>query len=220
MSIIKVLIADDHQVVAESLGILLDIIEGIEVVGIVNNGWQALSFLEVNPADVLLADLQMPLLNGIDTTLKIRERFPHVKVLMLTMSEEAALIKEAIHVGVDGYVVKKADKHELALAIKTVMEGTKYFSNPVLAKLAEIPNANTHNGKEQPSEIGILSKREIEILRMIVQGQPNQAIADDLNLAVTTVETHRRNILKKVGVNSALGLMKYAIKHQLLTENA
>ena len=220
MSAIKILIADDHQVVAESLGILLDTLPHIEVLGTANNGWQVLSFLEVNQVNVVLADLHMPLLNGIDTTLKIRERFPHIKVLMLTMSEESGLIKEAIQAGVDGYVVKKADKHELALAISTVMEGKKYFSNPVLAKLAEIPNANTHNGKEQPSEIGILSKREIEILRMIVQEQSNADIADGLNLALSTVETHRRNILKKVGVNSALGLMKYAIKHQLLTENA
>ncbi|MFN8357972.1 MAG: response regulator transcription factor [Spirosomataceae bacterium] len=214
----KILIADDHQVVAESLGILLETIPNLEVIGIVNNGWQVLSFLEANSTDVVLADLHMPLLNGIDTTLRLKEKFPQVKVLMLTMSEESDLIKEAIRVGVDGYVVKKADKQELAQAIREVMDGKKYFSNPVLAKLAELPNPNTHNGKEHPSEIGVLSKREIEILRLIVQEKSNAEIADYLNLALTTIETHRSNILKKVGVRSALGLLKYALKHQLLTE--
>lgn len=219
MPAIKILLADDHAVVAESLGILLDTLANVEVVGTVHNGWQVLTFLEVNEVNILIADLHMPLLNGIDTAIRVRERFPKVKILMLTMSEDAQLIREAVQAGVDGYVMKRAEKKELDTAIRTVMAGQRHFSEAVLARLAEIPNDNNPSGKATLQDITPLTKREIGILRMIVQERSNQEIADQLCLALSTVETHRKNILKKVGVSNALGLLKYAIKHQLLSEN-
>lgn len=216
MTTIKILIADDHNIVAESLSILIDTMDGMEVLGTASNGWQVLTFLENNAVDLVMIDLHMPLLNGIETTIKIREKYPKVKVLMLTMSEDATLIKDALQAGVNGYVMKRAEKAELAKAINLVASGQRYFSDAVVFKLAEMPNPKTTTGKDSPEENVPLTSREVEILRMIVAEMTNTDIAKKLYIAPKTVETHRRNLMKKVGVTSALGLLKYAMKHHLI----
>lgn len=215
---VKILIADDHHVVADSLSMLLGSFESFEVVGIVNNGWQVLNFVEKCAVDIVLADLHMPLLNGNDMTARLREQHPLAKVIILTMSEEAVHIREALQAGVCGYVMKSADRAELIRAIQTVAEGENYFSEKIVRKLAEIPNLNNTNGKAAIDDTVPLTKRELEILRLIVEDLSNQAIADRLHLSVTTVETHRRNLLKKVGVSTAVGLMRWALKHKLIDE--
>lgn len=215
---VKILIADDHHVIAESLSMLLGTFESFEVVGAVNNGWQVLNFIEKNTIDIVLADLHMPLLNGNDMTVRLREQYPLVKVIILTMSEEAAHIREAVQAGVCGYVMKSAERAELIKAIQAVALGEKYFSEKIVRKLAEIPNLNNTNGKTAIDDIVPLTKRELEIMRLIAEDLSNQAIADRLHLSVTTVETHRRNLLKKVGVSSAVGLMRWALKHKLIDE--
>jgi DNA-binding NarL/FixJ family response regulator len=213
---IKVLIADDHVIVAESLSILIDTMQDIEVVGTVNNGWQILTFLETNDADVVLSDLHMPLMNGIEATLRVRERYPNVRVILLTMSEEPAVIKEALVAGVDGYIMKRAERKELELAIKTVAGGQKFYSDAVVMRLAQMPNPNTTNGKDNVAENISLTPREIEVMQLIIQDLSNNEIAERIFVSSTTVETHRRNLMKKVGVNSALGLMRWAIKSGFL----
>ncbi|MBA4853230.1 response regulator transcription factor [Emticicia sp. BO119] len=213
---IRVLIADDHIIVAESLGFLIDTMDGIEVVGIKNSGWQVLTFLEGSETDIVLIDYHMPLMNGIETTIRIREKYPNIKVMLLTMSEEPAIIKEALIAGAAGYIVKKIEKTELEIAIKTVASGKKYLSDEAVMKLAEIPNLNTPSGTEEVSVSIPITPREIEILKLIVQEFSNAEIAQKIYISPTTVETHRRNLMKKLGVNSALGLYKYAQKHGLI----
>lgn len=210
---IRVLIADDHVIVAESLSILIDTMDGIEVVGTANNGWQVLTFLETNEVHIVLTDLHMPLMNGIETTIRVREKYANVRVMLLTMSEEPAVIKEALVAGVDGYIMKRAERKELEQALKTVASGQKYFSEAVVMRLAQMPNQNTTNGKENIAENNALTPREIEIMRLIIQDLSNQEIAEKIFIGITTVETHRRNLMKKVGVNSALGLMRWAMKN-------
>lgn len=210
---IRVLIADDHVIVAESLSILIDTMDGIEVVGTVHNGWQVLTFLETNDVDVVLTDLHMPLMNGIETTIRVREKYPKVAVMLLTMSEEASVIKEALVAGVDGYIMKRAERKELERAIKTVASGQKFFSEAVVMRLAQMPNPNTPNGKDNVGENISLTPREIEVMQLVIQDLSNNEIAEKIFISPTTVETHRRNLMKKLGVNSALGLMRWAMKH-------
>ena len=213
---IRVLVADDHVIVAESLSILIDTMDGIEVVGTANNGWQVLTFLETNDADVVLTDLHMPLMNGIETTIRVREKYANVRVILLTMSEEPAVIKEALVAGVDGYIMKSAERKELENAIKTVASGQKFFSEAVIKRLAQMPNLNTVTGNDNVEENISLTPREIEVMQLVIQDLSNIEIAERIFIGVSTVETHRRNLMKKLGVNSALGLMKWAMKHGFL----
>jgi len=216
MSSIKILIADDHHLVAESLSMLLGTTEMFEILGVVNNGWQALSFIENNTVDVVLADIHMPLLNGLEMAIKLKEKSSSTAIIMLTMSEEAQHIREAIQAGVHGYVMKSAEKPELIKAIKTVFSGEKYFSEKIIRKLAEIQDIQSPNGKTRVEDILPLTKREIEILKLIVEDLSNIEIGEHLHISSTTVETHRRNLMKKVGVSTAIGLMRWGLKHGLV----
>ncbi|MCU0468152.1 MAG: response regulator transcription factor [Arcicella sp.] len=216
MPTIKILIADDHHLVAQSLSLLLETTEGFEIMGIVNNGWQALSFIENNKVDVLLADIHMPLLNGIEMAIKLQEKPQTPSILILTMSEEAQQIREAIQAGVHGYVMKSAEKPELIKAIKTVVSGERYFSEKIVKKLAEIQEVKSPNGKTRIEDVIPLTKREIEILRLVVEDLSNVEIGERLHISSTTVETHRRNLMKKVGVSTAIGLMRWGLRHGLV----
>jgi len=213
MQNIRILIADDHSIVAESLSILIDTMEDFEVVGTAKNGWEILSFLEINEVDVVLSDLYMPLMNGIETTIRMREKFPKVKMILLTMSEDAGVIKQALAAKVDGYVMKNIEKKELEVAIKKVVGGQRYFSEAVVMTLAEAPVISSLNA---PETTPALTARESEILLLILQELTNNDIASRIFISPTTVETHRRNLMKKLGINSVLGLMKYALKHDLI----
>lgn len=212
----RILIADDHPLVAESLSMLIETIEDVEVVGTVINGWQAIAFVESNPVDILLSDIHMPLLNGINMAMLLAEQHPTVKVIIVSMSEEASHIKEALQAGVHGYVMKSSERPELVRAIRAVVNNERYFSERIVRKLAELPNPNNTNGKEIISETVPLTKREVEVLRLIVEDLSNVEIGERLHVSSTTIETHRRNLMKKIGVSTAVGLMRWAIKHQLV----
>jgi len=216
MQKIKILIADDHLIVAESLGILINRIPDFEVVATVKNGQEALKYLDTHEVDLVLSDLHMPVMNGIETTIRIREKYPQVKTVLLTMSEDASIIKEALIAGIDGYIVKNIEKKELEAALRRVINGQKYFSEAVVMRLAEVPNEATPSGKDEIGEHIPLTPREIEIMQLIIQELTNAEIAEKIFISPTTVETHRRNLMKKLGVSSALALMKYALKHGLV----
>lgn len=218
MNLTKILIADDHQLVAESLAMMLETEPEFVIAGIVNNGWQALNFVEQNEVDVILTDYHMPLLNGKELTLKLREISPESRCIILTMSEEAEHIRECVQVGVYGYVMKSAERSELVKAIQQVAGGDKYFSERIVHKLAEIPDDNSPNGKSRVEDVSILTKRELEILQLITQDMTNVQMADHLNLSPTTVETHRRNLMKKLGISTAIGLMRWGLKNGVVTE--
>ncbi len=218
MNSTQVLIADDHHMVAESLKVLLEMIPGVEVCSIVNNGWQALSFVEKYPVDIVLADFFMPLLNGVDMAIRMKEKFPETKVMILTMSEDPAHIKDALIAGVDGYVMKKSGRSELEKAMKTVLAGEKYFGHDVVLTLSKMTDHNNANGKASLNDTKALTKREFEIVKLIIRECSNQEIAEKLFIHSTTVETHRRNIFRKLGVSSALGLMRWAMKHNFVEE--
>lgn len=215
-SSIRVLLTDDHEIILDSLSLLLSRIEGVEVIGTLNDSRQVVGFLQDNEADILLTDMDMPLLNGINLTLQVRQQFPQIKVLMLTVSEDADKIREAFRAGISGYVMKRAGKAELEKALKTLARGEKYFSESVMTQLMALPVDTIRPSDEAPAPITPLTDREIEIIKLVAQELSTNAIADKLFISPGTVETHRHNILRKLGVKNSIGIIKYAVKHGLL----
>ncbi|QHV97717.1 response regulator [Spirosoma endbachense] len=215
-SSIRVLLTDDHEIILDSLSLLLSRIEGVEVVGTLIDSRKVVDFLHVNDVDILLTDMDMPDLNGINLTLKVRQLFPNLKILMLTVSEDADNIREAFRAGISGYVMKKAGKAELEKALRTIARGEKYFSESVMTQLVALPVEPIRPTDEAPALLTPLTDREIEIIRLVAQELSTNAIADTLFISPGTVETHRHNILRKLGVKNSIGIIKYALKHGIL----
>jgi DNA-binding NarL/FixJ family response regulator len=209
----RILIADDHRIFAQSLEALLSANPDLEIVGIVSNGKLALQYLENRIVDVVVSDLQMPEMNGIELILHIRRRFPTIKVMILSMVEDAALIREAIQAGAAGFGSKNMDKDELERALQVVANGETYLSTSILRELTRTPAISRSD--EAASEISALSEREIAVLSLIAQELNTNEIAERLFVSVNTVETHRKNLFKKLGVKNAIGLIKFALRNGL-----
>ncbi len=218
MNPMRILIADDHEFILDSLEILLSSIVNYEVVGTYENGKELLKGLEIyENIDLVMSDYNMPEMNGIELTYQIRQRFPKVKVLLLTVSEDANTIQEAFQAGVSGYVMKKAGKAELEKAITTIASGQKYYSESVVFELLNrSKNIADLVGNSIKDELAILSEREIEIIILIAQELSTNEIAKKLFLSPATVETHRHNILKKLNLKNSIGLVKFAIRNRLI----
>lgn len=211
---IKIVIVDDHQMVLESLGLLLSTVTYAEVVATFNDSRLVGKYLENNPVDIVVSDLHLPYLSGIDLTLQIHKNYPHIKVLLLTMSEDKIHIKEAIKAGVHGYVLKKAKKEELEKALATIANGRKYYSEDVIEVL--IHTAEDDLNEAGPATILHLTGREIQILQLIAEEYSSHEIGTKLFISLTTVETHRRNLMQKLNVKNSVGLVKYAMRHGLI----
>lgn len=211
---VKVLLVDDHQIVLDSLSMLLSTCDEVQIVGNATSGARALTILELKEADILITDQRMPGMSGTDLCLQVRRRFPKVRIMMLSMAEDAAQIKEAIKAGVMGYVLKKADAAELIRAIRIVADGKKYFSEEVILELASAAGENLDDGR--PETISRLTSREMEVLCLIAKEFSTNEIAEKLFISVPTVETHRRNLFQKLEVKSAVGVALYAIRHNLI----
>lgn len=212
MSPIKILVVEDHRILLESLCLLLGTIDNIEIVGRAANGRDALQIVENEEVDLIMTDLGMPIMNGIELTIKARTVNPKIKILVLTASEDGNTIKEAIRSGAMGYVFKSAEREELEKAIITVVSGKKYYNDEALMKLADM-QASELAGEIPKVE---LTPREIEILKLIVQEKSGTVIAEQLFISPSTVETHRKNLFEKIGVNSTIGLVKYALKYGIV----
>jgi DNA-binding NarL/FixJ family response regulator len=212
----RVLLTDDHEMILDSLSLLLSRIEGVNVIGTLIDSRQVLDFLHAHPVDVLLTDMEMPYLNGIELTQAVRTQFPALPVLMLTVSDEADSIREAFRAGISGYVMKKAGKAELERALRTVARGEKYFSESVMTRLTALPAELTQPSPPPPAPVSPLTERELDIVRLIAQELSTNAIADALFISPGTVETHRHNILRKLGVKNSIGIIKYALRAGLV----
>jgi len=210
MKKIKVLLVDDHQIILDGIKSLLENADEIQVVATANDGNEALNTLKLITIDVILMDIDMPKLNGIDATRQIHEKYKDVRVIMLTMHNESAMIKNLIEIGAHGYLLKNSSKEELLDAIYKVAKGEKYFSSEVTMSLLNPEKSKT-------SDIQIdFTQREIEIIQLLADGHTNKEIGVKLFISHRTVDTHRTNILKKVGVNNVAGLISFAIKNGLV----
>ena len=208
--------ADDHQMFLESMSLLLNTIEGFELVTTAANGREVLRLLDLNDIDIVLCDLHMPLMGGVEVVLQVRQQFPALKVLILTMSDAAPDIRAALQAGAAGYLLKTSNKNELENAIVGIANGLSYFSNSVITSLAKTPmDGESYNQSVNDKNIA-LSDRELEILKLIVAENSSTQIAEKLFISFNTVETHRKHLYKKLGINTSLGLLKYALKHGLV----
>jgi DNA-binding NarL/FixJ family response regulator len=210
MKDIKVLLVDDHQIILDGIKSLLDNTPGINVVATANDGKEAINTLGILTVDVVLMDIDMPNLNGIDATQQIQRKFNEVKVIMLTMHSESTMIKQLIDIGASGYLLKNSNKEELLDAIQKVAKGEKYFSPEVTISLL-----NKKEDKTKKSTIDF-TKRELDVIKLLADGFTNKEIGDKLFISHRTVDTHRTNIMKKIGVNNVASLISYAIKNQLV----
>jgi DNA-binding NarL/FixJ family response regulator len=207
---IKILLADDHRVFIEGMRSLLKEVNGFEVVGEAENGKILVEKALALKPDVVLTDVQMPEMDGIEATRLIKKQWPEVKIIVLTMLNESMFIKKMLEAGASGYLIKTVDKDELINAIKKVATGEKYFAADVTSKLM-----NDFSAKPSTSTLDSLTKREKEILVLIAQGLTDKEIAEKVFLSALTVTTHRKNILSKLGLKNKVELTRFAMEHKL-----
>ena len=213
MNRIKVLLTDDHQIILDGLQSLLKNAAEITVIAEANNGREALRMLELLQTDVVLMDIDMPVMNGIEALKEIRRRFPKVKVIILSMHSETGMIRSLMDLGAQGYLLKSCSQEELFTAIRKVARGQSFFSPDVTLSLLR------HDGGERTIKEArneLLTDRESEILKLIVAGFSNKEIGEKLFISHRTVDTHRTNIMKKLNVSNIAGLISYAIRHGMV----
>jgi two-component system response regulator NreC len=209
----RVLITDDHAIVRTGLRTLLTADPSMELVGEASGGHEAIQLVEQTLPDVLLLDLSMPDLDGIEVTRAVKSRFPQLRILVLTIHEDQGLLREAIRAGASGYILKRAAESELISAIHVLMRGDMYVDPAMMRDLlgeAVAPVSNAEAVVEQ------LTPRELEVLKYIVQGYTNRQIGEELNISIRTVEGHRANLSGKLGLHSRVDLVRYAREHGLI----
>lgn len=205
----KLLIVDDHLIFLESLSLLIESMPEFELVNTAINGKEALIKLQESEVDILLCDYMMPHMDGVELIFRMKENFPNVKILMLTGNEDITGIKKAIQMGVTGVILKNTRKEEFKKALLSVGEGTTYYSSSVMQILSQNPSPEENQNET-------LSKRELEILKLIAQSLTGIQIAEKLHISYNTVETHRKNIFRKLGVNTSHALIRYVFENQLM----
>lgn len=218
MEKIKILLADDHQMFLDGLSSLLSQLKDVQVIAAVNSGKEVLDRLQELSPDLVIVDLNMPVMDGLETTRQIKKKYPALKVLGLTMENDLTAVTGMLEAGASGYILKNTGKVELELAIRQVIKGEPYLSQSISNKLAQNLLQNFQQRKEIQNELSLLTERELEILKMIALEHSNTEIATLLFISPKTVETHRKNLMKKIGVKNSLGVYKFAVKHKLLEE--
>jgi DNA-binding NarL/FixJ family response regulator len=212
---IRVLLADDHVLLRQSLRLLLERYEEIVVIGEADSGREAVEMACERDPDVVLMDVRMPELNGLEATRQIRARAPRTRVLILTGVSEYDQIVEALRAGASGYVVKQSDIKELVIAIQSIHHGNSYFSGALndIAPATDLLLAAQADKSEQPDP---LTAREREVLQLAAEGKSNQAIAEQLVLSVKTVEAHKAHIMAKLRIQNQTDLIRYALRRGII----
>ena len=207
VSTIQVVLADDHDLVRAGIKALLSSLKGIEVIAEVRDGAELLRLLESVHPDVVVSDITMPGMDGITAVRRIRELYPRLPVIMLSMNESADSIKRAVASGANGYVRKDAPDYELEMALRTVLATGSYYGTGVAQRLLE------------PSEPGVedlLTERQVQILTLLAQGLSSKEIAFDLGLSSKTVDVHRTRIMERLELNDVASLTLYAVRKGLV----
>ncbi len=204
---IKIALCDDHRIITEGLVRLLADAPDVECAGTAENGRDLLFLLGHVAVDVVLLDLDMPGMGGAEVMQQIKERWPRMRVIVLTMHDEAAVIRDLLGKGADGYLLKTSGRDELLRAVRAVAEGQKHFSAAITESLAQ---QRTSAAGSSPGLEG-LTARELEILGALAEGLSNKEIGDKLFISARTVDTHRSNLMKKLGVHNVAGLVRLAV---------
>ena len=212
VSKLKIFIVDDHQILIDGIESMLKGIAEFEVVGKSLDGNLALNFLSENHVDVLLTDLYMPKMTGIELTHKVKKRFPKVKVLALSVSYDVSIVHDLMDAGISGFIIKTIGRDELIEAIHEIAKGNIYFSREVSNEILR----SLSNRTDVEEENYHLTDRELEIVKLIAQEFSNSEIANKLCISERTVETHRKNIYRKTNTKTIVGLIKYAVERKLI----
>lgn len=220
MKSIKILIADDHEVVRDGLKNILISMGNVAITGEASNGEEAVKLYGSLKPDLVIMDISMPIMNGIDATRVIKENDPNARILVLTMHDNQEYLNQIIRSGAKGFVLKNTDKEELLEAVRAVSSGENFFSKDISKLIIDnyIRSAKDTEKSEGYKEVP-LTKREIEILKHIAEGKSNQEIANHLYISYNTVDTHRKNIMHKLSIKNTAGLVRYAIEKGLITLN-
>lgn len=214
----KIILVDDHFLVREGVKALFEHEEKIEVIGEAANGKEALEILQTLQPDILIVDVRMPEMTGNELVKIVSDQYPKIKTLILSMHDAQEYVMEAINAGADGYMLKGSSKPEFLKALNTISNGGKYFSGDVSSILlnnikgnipTQNPDSNLHNNFN-------LSKREMQVLSIILEGKSNKEIAVELNVSRRTAEVHRYNLMKKLKVKNLIELSNKAREHQLV----
>jgi DNA-binding NarL/FixJ family response regulator len=210
MMMYKIVLAEDHVLVREGIKKIIEAIPGLEVVGEVGDGPELLELLKGLVPDMVILDISMPSLSGIEATREIKKAYPRVKVLILTMHKKQEYLNNAIAAGVDGYLLKEDAPKELLNAIEKIRQGMVYVSPLLSSDLATLYVQSQRHNVPKPADL--LSPREIEIIKMIAEGKSSKEIAEILFLSFRTIQNHRTKIMKKLNLKKNTDLVRYAIR--------
>jgi two-component system response regulator DegU len=214
---IKIVLADDHALVRNGIKAMLEHDADLTVTGEAGNGLEALEVAREVKPDLLILDIRMPQMTGLEAAAKLKSYSPKTKAVILSMHDSEEYVLQALDAGAYGYLLKDTDKNEFIKALKQIYGGTKYFSGSVSNVLANRLLGKKPQGKPTAKiDSYNLSKREKEILHMVVDGKQNKQIADQLDKSIRTIETHRFNIMKKLDVNNAVDMVNKAVKENLV----
>lgn len=216
MANLKIAIVDDHDIVRDGIRLLLEDEPGFDVAWEARHGKEALQACKDHDTDLIIMDITMPEMDGIEATKKITEQYDEVKILALTMLNEDQHIRKMIKAGASGYVLKSAGRDELIKAINAIADGQHYFSDEATQSILQELVNPVVSRSSSPKDIHI-TEREMEVLKLIVNEFTNQEIADKLYVSVRTVDAHRRNLLQKTGAKNTAGLVKYALQNNLFS---
>ena len=212
----RILLADDHTVLRAGIRTLLDLEADLEVVGEAEDGLEAVAQAKKLQPDLVVIDLSMPLMNGVDAIRQIKQRDPGTKIIVMTVHKSDEHVRAALDAGADGYLLKDDSHHDLLAAVRSVALGGTYLSPKVCGKVV-----SGYLEKDATLGVGLssdmLTEREREVVKLVAEGYKNREIAEHLSLSIKTVEKHRANIMRKLDLHSASGLTAYAIENGLVS---
>jgi len=219
---INIIIVDDQEIVREGLKMVLSLHEGIEVIGEASNGKELMNILTQKTPDVILTDIRMPVMNGIEATKQVKEKYPDIKIIILTTFDDDEYIFRGLKNGADGYILKDSNSKEIIESIKTACEGTVLLNPKVALKVVHALNSMNKNGtfdnKEVKKEnlLHLLTPRELEVTKYILQGKSNKVIGEQLYVTEGTIKNYVSRILEKLELNSRTELVIYLQKNTLI----
>jgi DNA-binding NarL/FixJ family response regulator len=212
---VRVLLVDNHTIVRAGLRVLLETLPGLVVVAEASDGREALRLAALHRPDLVLMDIAMPEMNGLEATERLRREFPQIQVVILSMHAHEEYVLQALRLGARGYILKDAGTAELELAIAAVRRGETYLS-PAVSRHVIDQYLHRVGGAPEPPPIEPLTPRQREVLQLIAEGRTNKEIADVLQISVKTVETHRMQLMQRLGIHDLAGLVRYAVRSGLI----
>ncbi len=211
MKPITVLLAEDHMIVREGLRALLKLETDIKIVGEAENGRQAVALVSQLGPDVVVMDIAMPLLNGLEATRQILQTAPSTKVLMLSAHSDDAYVEQVMALGASGYLIKQTAAHVLPEAIREIQQGRTFFSPSISRRIKNHDRKTPARGNLSGRNASLLTSRETEVLQLIAEGKANKQTADELHISIKTVEKHRQSLMHKLNIHDTAGLTRHAI---------